>query len=115
MTKTLNKMGFASILEVIVSSIIFMIAAVGFFSSVSMLRPQATDSTKKLLALHTAKQVVDDLRAQVYGNMWTNAGSPLRPGVLHQRTIGAYTINYILTDVPGMPLRQMVLNIQYPD
>jgi hypothetical protein len=116
-----NNKGLASILEVIVSSIIFMTAAIGFFSSVSMLTPTATDSAKKLRALHAAKSVVDDLRAEVYGNLWTHASSPLRPNVVHQRTVGVYSINYILTDVPNITnggvsmLRRMDMNVLYPN
>jgi hypothetical protein len=115
MLKLMNNQAFASILEVIVSSIIFMTAAVGFFSAVSMLRPQAADSTQKLAALYVGKRVMDDLRSQVYGNLWNHPSSGLRPGVLFTQTIGVYTVNYIVTNVPGMPLRRLDMNIQFPD
>ena len=116
MYRMLNDKGFASILEVIVSSIIFMTAAVGFFSSVSMISPQGGSSTKKLEALYVGKQVAESLRSQVYGNIWAaSADGPLDPYTKVSQTIGDFTVNYMLYDVPGMQLRRMIMNITYPD
>ena len=115
MKRLLNNNGFASILEVIVSSIIFMTAAVGFFTSVSMMRPQSNDSTKKLAALYAGRSVAEELRGEVYGNLWNHSSSNLRPGVLHTRSVGIYTINYILTDDPNLSMRRLDMNIYYPD
>ena len=113
MIKNINQEGFASILEVIVASIIFMTTAVGFFSAMTMLRPQGANSTKKLQALYVGKQVADKLRAQVYGNLWI--GGALDPaGGTRSQTIGAYTVNYTVTDVNPY-LRRLDMTVEYPN
>ena len=113
MLRLLKKDGFASIVEVVVASVIFVISAIGIFSSLAMLRPQGTASTKKLAALYAGKQVMDDLRGQVYGNMWTNPASPLYPSATISQTISSYTVSYYTVDVPGLQLRKMMMNVQY--
>lgn len=122
MLKLLKNEGFASILEVIVASVIFVVTALGVFSSIAMVRSQGGGSTQTLEALYIGKRVMDDLRAQVYGNLW--AAGPLSPGgnpYTQTVTVGArtYTVTYNMVDVPGVAygayslLRRMDMMVQY--
>ncbi|HLF18511.1 MAG TPA: hypothetical protein VI749_06405 [Candidatus Omnitrophota bacterium] len=114
MLKILKKEGFASIVEVIVASIIFLVTAFGIFAAISMLRPQGTTSIKRLEAVLAGKRVIDEIRADVYGNLWAS-GSPLDTGTLYTQTIGSVTVNYYTADVPNLPLRKLYMNVSYPD
>jgi len=116
--KQLKNEGIASITEVIVTSVIFVIAAAGILSSVSMLRPQRQGSPRKLEAVYYGKGVIDELRTSVDAATW-NTG-PLRTGVDFIRANGNFTANYSLTDVPnGCTLgvdcvaRKMIMVVDY--
>ena len=116
MLKLLRKEGFASIIEVIVASVIFIFTALGAFSSIAMLRSQGGGSTKSLEALYIGKRVIDDLRAQVYGNMW--AGGPLSPsGNPYSQTITVgprtYTVTYNMVDIPNLWVRRLDMIVSY--
>ena len=122
MLKLLKNEGFASIVEVIVASVIFVITALGAFSSIAMMRSQGGGSTEALEAVYAGKFVMDDLRAQVYGNLWAGGvlsptGNPYTQSV----TVGAktYTVTYNMVDVPGHNygayslLRRMDMQVTY--
>jgi len=116
MLKILKKEGFASILEVVVASVIFIITALGAFSSIAMIRAQGGGSTEGLEALYAGKRVMDDLRAHVYGNMW--ATGPLSPaGNPYSQiiTVGArqYTVQYNVVDVPNLWARRLDMIVTY--
>jgi len=115
MLKILKQEGFASLVEIIISSIIFIIAAFGIFSSISMLRPQGNLSTKRLEAAYIGKGIIDQLHAHLMGNTWDDPTMNLYPGVVHSQTIGEFTVNYFTEDVPGLGLRKLHMNIEYPD
>jgi len=55
MLKVLKQNGFASIVEVIVTAVVFTVAAFGILTTVSMLRPQGMESYRKLEAAYHAK------------------------------------------------------------
>jgi Tfp pilus assembly protein PilV len=112
MLRTLQKEGFASLLEVVISSIIFVIAAFGILTTISMLRPHGTASVERLEAAYIGKQVIDELRAQVDSRMWNNANSLLAPGT-HVRTIGNYTVTYSVSNIPGLNVRELTMNITF--
>ena len=105
-----EKKGFASVIEVIITAIIFTFAAVGIFTALSSLRPHGADSARRLEAAYVGKQVVEELRSQVDARTWSDANSLLSPGP-HSRTVGHYTINYYISDVPGLELREMQMNV----
>ncbi len=116
------KKGFASIVEMIVTAVIFAIAAIGIFSTISMLRAQSpvSDSGGRLGAAYTGKRILEDLRGRVDAGEWMANLGPLATGTLHTNTIGGYTVNWYLVDVPGdfppgMAPRRLVMNVYYPD
>lgn len=115
MFKLLKQGGFASIMEVIVSSIIFIIAAFGIFSSISMIRPHGAESSKKLEAAYIGREVIDDIRGQVDARTWDQPSSLLATGVNRAETIGDFNVTWRLEDVPGMNLRKLEMKVEYPD
>ena len=119
MLKILKEKGFASVLEVIVTAVIFMLAAFGIMTTVSMLRPHDLESYRELEAAYHAKNMMDYLRGQVDAGTWDTG--PLATGVTHSNTIGDYTVNWSLTEVdpaaypPGLAPRKLAMNVYYPD
>ncbi|MCD4779383.1 MAG: hypothetical protein K8S27_02380 [Candidatus Omnitrophica bacterium] len=110
----IRKKNGVSIVEVVVTAIIFSIAAFGVFSTIAVLRPQGQDSMKKLQALYTGKSILDELIMAVDAHTWGSGLSNLALGH-HSRVIGNYTINYYVADVTGQGLRQVYMNVSYPD
>ena len=119
MLKTLSKKAFASISEVVVTAIIFVIAAAGILSSVSSIRSQGGESTRRLQAAYMAKQQMDIIRGQIDARMWDNSMSDVYPGDAHSVTTNGYTITWSVEDVPEYTvdgvtyLRQVVMNVTY--
>lgn len=119
MLKILKKKGFASVLEVIVTAVIFMLAAFGIMTTVSMLRPHTLEVSREVEAAYHAKNMMDYLRGQVDAATWDTG--LLATGATHSDTIGDYTINWSLTDVnpaaypPGLAPRKLTMNVYYPD
>ena len=58
--------GFASIVEVAVTAVIFILATAGILSTVSMLKPHGRESTKKIEAAYIGKGIIDQLRKEVH-------------------------------------------------
>ncbi len=120
MNKISNNKGFASILEVTITAIVFSIAAVGLISTITMVQPEATTSSKRLEAAYIGKSIMDELRANVDATTWflTNTDNPLRTGGPFNQTITQdgvqYNVSYTITDVGGAA-RQMTMTIEYPD
>ncbi|HPN87973.1 MAG TPA: hypothetical protein PLH56_01390 [Candidatus Omnitrophota bacterium] len=104
---------FASIIEVVITSIIFVIASFGIFATITALRPQAEQSSTKLQAIYIGKQVTDELRAQVDAEIW-NTTSLLTPKTYNQ-TIEPYNVSYTVSDVSGLKARQVTMTIDYPE
>lgn len=121
MLKILKEKGFASVLEVIVTAVIFMLAAFGIMTTVSMLRPHTREVSREIEAAYHAKNMMDYLRGQVDAAAWEANTGPLATGVTHSNIIGDYTINWSLTavnpaDYPaGLAPRKLSLNAYYPD
>ena len=121
MFKILKEKGFASVLEVIVTAVIFMLAAFGMISSVWMLRPHNLEVSREVEASYHAKNMMDFLRAQVDATAWEANTGPLATGVVHTNTIGDYTVNWYLDEVnptaypAGLAPRKLWLNVYYPD
>ena len=114
MLRDLKDKGIASIVEVIVTSVVFVIAAAGILSTVAMFRPQGQEASLKIEAAYIGKGVIDDLRQQVNAEDWFDPGSALEPGN-YTRTIGIYTVDYEITDEPSLGLRKLTMNITFPD
>src|SRR3990172_3710705 len=105
MSKILNNNGFGSLIEVIITSVIFVIATFGIISTVSMLKPKESDSSKKLEAAYVAKGVLDELRGSVDAASWNTVGSPLYCNGISSSTYyrtgtfssgGTYNITYVV-------------------
>ena len=114
-----GKEGFASITEVVVTAVIFILATAGILSTVSMLRPLRWQSSKKIEAAYVGKGIMDDLRKEVHAT--TTAGEELfgpnlALGVHNPPAIGDYTVTYTVNPVAGNPnLRKLTMDITWPD
>ena len=128
MLKVLKNQGFASLVEVIITAVIFMLAAFGIFTTISMLRaPQGTESIKRLKAIYLAKAAIDDISRSVDAAHWHNAytDTNMAAGHTYDHFIPegftaetGYYVNYYLEDVPSgsnLPLRKIYMNVYYPD
>ena len=78
-------------IEIIASSIILTLTAYGILATISMLRPQSSDSDAKLKAAYEAKQFIESLRSEV----WNYA-----PGT-YTNTVDGYAISWTITDDPS--------------
>ena len=119
MLKGLRNKAFASIVEVIVTAVVFMIAAFGILTTISMLRPHGMESYRKVEAAYQAKNMIDTLQTQIDAADWELNQGPLATGVVHTNTVGGYTINWMLVEPPGFPPglapRKMTMNVYFPD
>ncbi|MFT7538660.1 MAG: Tfp pilus assembly protein PilV [Lysobacterales bacterium] len=115
-----SKQGFGSIIEVTIAAIIFTIAAFGLMSSITMLSPETAISSQRLEAAYIGRSLLDELRSDVDASSnWLDAGHPLYSGTTINRTISLgtiqYNVSYRLEDIPGLDVRRMTMNIEYPD
>lgn len=101
-----------SIIEVIISAIIFSIATVGLFTAISLTRHQATGSTDDVEGLFYARQKIDELSAMVSADQWQNTTSPIYPGTYNE-TFGSVYLEWTITDNPQSGGRDisMTMNI----
>ena len=113
MLKTLKNQGFASLVEVIVTSIIFVLAAFGIFTVVSMLQPHGQEAARRLEAAYYARSVLDELRAEVDARIWDNAVSNLHPGQTYTRDFNYYRVTWLPTADPVLNIRDVSMNVYY--
>ncbi len=113
MKNIISKKGFGSIVEVVITAVIFSIAAIGIFASISTLRPDSIAVRKKLQALKIGQQVINELYNDIDATTWDTGN--LKTGVTHTQTIDVYSVSYTLTDVAGMDCRELNLTVNYPD
>jgi hypothetical protein len=114
MLRDLKKKGFASITEVIVTSIIFVLATAGILTTLSMLRPHGGESSQKIEAAYLGKGIIDDLRKEIDAGTW-NSGR-LSIGQHNLGPIDGYTVSYTVTQLPPPAnARHLVMNITWPD
>lgn len=117
MLKGLKNQGFASVVEVIVTSVIFILAAAGILTTISMLRPQGEESARKLQAAYIGKGIIDDLRSQIDARTWNDSGGNFAVGTPYtiNSIDGVYNVTYFFEDVPGLGLRKLTMNVDFPD
>ncbi|MBF0521835.1 MAG: hypothetical protein HQL24_02145 [Candidatus Omnitrophica bacterium] len=119
MLRSLKKNGFASMIEVVVTSIIFIIAAFGIFTTITSLRPHAVQSSKKLKALYLGKGIIDDLRGYIDAQVWNDPDSLLSVNIEHTQTIdtseGNFEVTWWLQQVANSDVRKLQMTIDYPD
>lgn len=118
-----NNKGFGSILEVTITAIVFSVAAVGLMTTITMVRPESTTSSKRLEAAYIGKQLIDDLRKDVSAETWYlgNTDDPLLPGTYTDSvTQDGVQYNYTYTIQQVNPYgdfdaRKLTITIEYPD
>lgn len=117
--KTKRKQGFASIVEVIVTTVVFILATAGILSTVSMLKPHARISTRGIEASYIGRGLMDELRKEVNaapGGVYF--GSNLALGVHNKGCMDPptcdYSVSYTVTE-PIPNLRQLIMTITWPD
>ncbi len=87
-----------TITEVIVSAVIFSLAAAGIFATVSSLNQAGGESSQEISAAYIGKQVLEDLRKEIDAATW-NTGAL---GLTADGTCpGAAALNHILSDIPA--------------
>ena len=116
MLRCLQKNGFASITEIIVTSVIFVLAAAGIMSTLAMLRPQGGGSRQKIVAAYLGKGILDDLRQDVDAATWNNPNSRLAPGTHNLGQINGYTVSYTITQLPAPENgRRLDMTVSWPN
>jgi len=113
MLRELKNKGFASLVEVIVTAIVFIIAASGILATTTMFRPQGQASSQKMEAAYIGKGLIDDLRQKVSAEDWWDPNGNLAVGT-YTTTIGGYDVTYIITE-PIPDVRHLTMNISWPD
>ena len=128
MLRELKNEGFASIIEVVVTSVIFIVTTFGIMAAISSMSPLSDQSFDDVQGQYVAEDFSRRLTSNVSASQWQNASSPIAPGVLYNGaytitemdTSGlggtdAYTYNYILEDVAGYPAgeapRKLTINM----
>ena len=110
-----KKQGF-TIVEVIVSVIIFLIAAAGIFATISSLSQPAGESNREIAAALVAKQILADLRRDMDMTDWD--GGDLSVGTHPWTAVTVdgvtYTPQYVVeTDPQGTDARKVTLTITW--
>ena len=108
MLRKLKKKGFVSIVEVIVTSVIFILAAFGILSSISKLSPAGVDTSKRLDAAYVGRKFIENLRNSV-----TVYASGTRYSNKVAGGLSNYTVNWYLRDDINTGTRQMFMNVYY--
>jgi len=100
-----------TIVEVVVSALIFSIAAAGIIAMVSNLRPAATISVDEVGASLCAKQIMERLRSAVDARTYDTGNLSLGS---YSETCGKYTVDWDIYDEPGVG-RQIKMNVDWAD
>ncbi|MFA5088323.1 MAG: prepilin-type N-terminal cleavage/methylation domain-containing protein [Candidatus Omnitrophota bacterium] len=110
-----RKKGF-SIVEVVVSALIFTIAAAGIITMTSRIRPQATVSEREVTAAIYAKQIFEWLRSKVSAADW-DTGSLSNGTYWNVSVIGstAYNAVYTISTDPLSGGRLINLTVRWDD
>lgn len=116
-----NQKAFASIVEVVITAIIFVIASLGIFTAISTLRPQGAQSVERLEAAYQAREFLEDLQSNLDTTSWGTGGN-LEVGT-HSTTVTKNGTTYTLTwtvsqaqDSGGTPMpdvRKVDLQVDY--
>lgn len=90
-----------TITEVVVSALIFAIAAAGVLATATTMRRPATESSEEVTAAFLAKRILDDLRSQLDSVTWTQAAAAGGPFVIGK--------TYTFVNTPTLTLLQPVV------
>lgn len=106
--------GFASIIEVVMTSIVFIVASAGILSAVSMLQPLSAESSQKIEAAYLAKGLMDEFRKDVLATPGSYWEADLDPGVHNLGAIGDYTVSYEVFDGDPIPnVRKVTMTVTW--
>lgn len=106
-----------SLIEVLISAVLFSIAALGMFSTLSMMRVSSDVSDRRLAAAYFGRQCLEQLRAKVdqryfNGTDFTNElslGSHSCPADPN----GVYTATYTVTEDATTKARKVTLSVTW--
>lgn len=116
MLRDLKNAGFASIVEVIVTAVIFVLATAGILTTVSMLRPHGAESSRKIEAAYIGKGIIDSLRTAVDQGTWNEAISNLAVGTYTLPPIVrgnvSYDVTYTITETTP-DIRKLTMNVTW--
>jgi len=115
MLKKIKNTGFASIVEIVVTAVIFTITSFGILVTITAFRDKGGTSSRRLDAAYAAKGLLDEWRFEVNHTAWISGTGPLAPGGPYTITSGIFTIDYLVTDIPGSEVRRVDMNVIYPD
>ena len=111
-----SKQGF-TLMEVVISVILFGLAMAGVFTSISQLRQPAVESTEEVTAAFLGKRVLDDLRTQVTAETWNGTTSLLYPGNTYTNSFSingkTYTTTYYVENDTSTSARKVTMNITW--
>lgn len=112
--KKFNK-GIGSLTEVLIASIIFIIAVFGILSSMTMIAPQAEESSDRLKAAYAGKHVLDQLRSQIDADSWNDTSGELSVGT-HNRCVDGHFVEWTVTEIgtDGL-LRRLEVSVEPND
>lgn len=104
-----------TIVEVIVATLVFALAAAGIFATVSALNRPAGESMEEVTAAFLGKRILEDLRRDVDAEDW-NSGELVNGTTyaMNAVTIGGITYTPVYTvenDPNGTSARKVTLNI----
>ncbi len=94
MLKISKNDGFASFVEIVMTTGIFLITAVGIYSTIAMVSPKSAQSVKKLEAAYAGKSVIDQLYSRVSADTWSAVGGDFEIGRKYTQTVGKFQITY---------------------
>ncbi len=115
MLKILKKEGFASFVEITIAAIIFIVAGIGIFTTITMFRPQGNDASNKLKAAYLGQYVLDEMRLAVNADLWNVTDptlNPLSPGT-HNIVIEGQTVVWEVIDNSDLQIRQVKMNVYF--
>ena len=115
MVRIFQKWGFASLTEVIITALIFVIAVFGIITATSMMQPKSRESRQRLEAAYLGKEKISELRGAVDAVSWDSSNSLLAPGTHPPEDFGDYTVSYTVTDHPDVDGRIVNMTISFPD
>ncbi|MBF0478160.1 MAG: hypothetical protein HQL26_01630 [Candidatus Omnitrophica bacterium] len=114
MLKSLKNRGTVSMVEIVITAVIFLVAAGAIIGTTSMLRPKAVQSSKEVECMYAAKNILSSLRFNVDASTWDSSTNPLYPGK-YSKTIDGCTISYLIINDATTGARNVYLNATWPD
>ena len=108
-----------SLVEVLVASMVFILAVAGVLATLSAVRQPASTAERELKAAIVGQQVLEEMRVKVDANDW-NAANLAETGGTPQtftKTVNGvdYEISYTVVEDPVSHARQVNMTVNWPD